>query len=381
MIVYILMLLISILFIFISTKADKKWKKIICYILAGLPFFLVSALRYDVGTDYLRRYNYDYNRISQGIDVKNLEIGFKLIIRFCLLFTQESYLLFIVISAITIGSIMYIIIKKSKNPILSLTIFLLAGFFFDSLNIVRQYLAISLVVLGYPFLLNNNKKILLFIPFVIVAGLMHSTAFIMLILLVLNQKMLANWKWVIPTAILILILNENLLNILGFFIQNTRFSVYLTGKFAQGDVSYLFIAENLLIYLFMYYIYSKNKKLNNVQKEDILFLNIQALALLVMVLGSCHMLFIRIALYFSIFQIISIPYYISKMPNEQIVEDISKITKDKINLKKIENKLPQYATAIIVLCFIFAFTRTNILTNTNEVLPYKTILNKEISIE
>ena len=131
----------------------------------------------------------------------------------------------------------------------------------------------------------------------------------------------------------------------------------------------------------MYYIYSKNKKLNNVQKEDILFLNIQALALLVMVLGSCHMLFIRIALYFSVFQIISIPYYISKMPNAQIVEDISKITKDKINLKKIENKLPQYATAIIVLCFIFAFTRTNILTNTNEVLPYKTILNKEISIE
>ena len=381
MIVYILMLLISILFLFISTKVEKKWVKIICYILSGLPFFLVSALRYDVGTDYLRRYNYDYNRISQGIDVKNLEIGFKLIVKFCLLFTQESYLLFIIVSAITIGSIMYIIIKKSKNPILSVTIFLLAGFFFDSLNIVRQYLAISIVILGYPFLLEKDKKIFLFIPFAIVAGLMHSSAFIMLILVVLNQKMLANWKWVIPVSIIILILNENLINILGIFIQNTRFSVYLTGKFAQGDVSYLFIAENLLIYLFMSYVYSKNKKLNNIQKEDILFINIQALALIVMVLGSCHMLFIRMALYFSVFQIVSIPYYISKMPNSQIVEDLLKISKNKINLKKVENKLKQCVTIIFILCFAFAFTRTNILTNTNEVLPYKTILNKEISID
>ena len=110
MIIYIIMLIISILFMYVSTKAKKKWQKCCCYVMAFLPFFLVSALRYDLGTDYLRRYNFDYHRIANGIDVKNMEIGFKTIIRICLLFSQESTALFIVTSAITVGLIMYTII-------------------------------------------------------------------------------------------------------------------------------------------------------------------------------------------------------------------------------------------------------------------------------
>lgn len=257
MIVYIIMLVISISFMYISSKVKKKWLKILFFILSALPFFLVSALRYDVGTDYFKRYNYDYNRMSQGIEIKNLEIGFKLIIRFCLLFTQHSYLLFIITSAITIGIIFYIIIKKSTNPILSILIFLLGGFFFDSLNILRQYLAISVVLMGYPFIFQNKKKII-YIGCVICAGLLHSTAFIMILLVFLDKKMFVSWKWVIPTVIIILILNERIINLIGIFIQNTRFSVYLTNKFAEGDISFLFIAENLFIYFFyVLYIYKK----------------------------------------------------------------------------------------------------------------------------
>lgn len=380
MIVYISMLLISIFFLYIAGKMHKKWERVVCYILAVLPFFLVSALRYDLGTDYLRRYHYDYNRIAQGIYVKNLELGFQAMVKFCLLFTKESYLLFVVTSAIIIGCIMYRIIKSSKNPILSVFIFFLGGFFFDSLNIMRQYLAMSMVFFAYPFLL-EKKKWIWYILCVIIAGMMHSSAFVMLMLLLLTKKMLVSWKWVLPCAVILLIVNENLLQIIGWFLQGTRFNVYLTGKFAQGDVSYLFIAENLIIYALFYYIYQKNQKRDSIEKTDILFLNIQGLALLTMVLGACHMLFIRSALYFSIFQVISLPYYISKMPVGEMIEDVKRITKQKINLEKYKKKIPQYVTIFTVVCFLFAFTRTNIMNNTNEVLPYKTILNKEISID
>lgn len=131
----------------------------------------------------------------------------------------------------------------------------------------------------------------------------------------------------------------------------------------------------------MYYIYIRNKNIQKLQSEDFLFLNIQALSLFTVVLGVCHQLFIRIALYFAVFQIISIPYYISRMPTRDIVENIKEITKNKINLEKIEKKLQKYCTIIIILCFIFAFTRTNILNNTNGVLPYRTILNKQLKIK
>ena len=380
MIVYILMLLISILFIYISQKQTKKWAKILCYIMAAMPFFIVSAFRYDVGTDYIKRYTYDYNRMLKGINVPNLEILFKAIMYFCMIFTTKPYMMFFITSAFIVGSIMGTTFKKSQNKILSVCIFFLGGFFFDSLNIMRQYLAMSIVFFAYQFLIKDKKWYLLYALLVIIATLIHSSAIIMLIALLLTKKMLVNWKWVIPITILILILNENLMKIVGLVLQNTRFAVYLTGKFAQGDVSFLFIAENLIIYLAMYYIYSKNKKLGNIQTQDILFLNIQALALIVMALGSCHMLFIRIALYFSIFQVISVPYYIQKMPEKEISENISKITKNKIKSEKLARNMKRIVVTLVILCFSFAFLRTNIMNNTNEVLPYRTIFNTKIKI-
>lgn len=381
MIVYVLMLILSILFLILEKKAKKKWIKIICCIMAVMPFFIVSAFRYDIGTDYTRRYVFDYNRTLQGIDVPNLEILFKVIMKFCIIFTEEPYLMFAITSAIIVGFILGTSFSKSKDKILSVCIFLLGGFFFDSLNIMRQYMAMSLIFFGYQFLLKSKRWYLAYIVTVILATLIHSSAIIMLILVFLTRKMLVSWKWVLPTCVIVVLLNENLMNIIGFFVQNTKFEAYLTGKFAQGEFSYLFVAENLVIYLIMMYIYAKNKKMDNIQTQDILFLNIQALALIVMVLGSVHMLFIRIALYFSIFQVISVPYYISKIPNEKVVADLKKITKNKFKFSKLEKYMKQVVTVVVVLCFIFAFTRTNILTNTNEVLPYKTIINKEIEIK
>ena len=381
MIVYISMLILSILFLILEKKAKKKWIKILCCIMAIMPFFVVSAFRYDLGTDYTRRYVFDYNRTLQGIDVSNLEILFKFIMKFCMIFTEEPYLMFAITSAMIVGFILGTSFTKSKDKILSVCIFLLGGFFFDSLNIMRQYMAMSLIFFGYQFLLKSKRWYIAYIATVIVATLIHSSAIIMLIVVLLNRKMLVSWKWVLPVCVIILILNENLMNVVGFFVQNTKFEAYLTGKFAQGEFSYLFVAENLAIYLMMMYIYSKNKKLGNIQTQDILFLNIQALALLVMILGSVHMLFIRTALYFSVFQVISVPYYISKIPNKEVIRDLKKITKNKFKFVKLEKYMKQAVTVIIVLCFIFAFTRTNILTNTNEVLPYKTIINKEIEIK
>lgn len=372
------MLIISIIFFIAAEKVKKGWQKNLLYVLATIPFFLVSAFRFGVGTDYLKRYWYDYNRIVQGENITNLEIGFKIIIRICIIISKEPYILFIICSAIIISLIMYTVITKSKNPILSILIFFLGGFFFDSLNIMRQYIAMSLILFAYKFLL-EDRKVFLYILCVILAGTFHSSAFIMLVLAFLPKKEYANWKWFLPITVIILLLNERLFKLLELALQGTRFNVYFTGKLAKGEVSFLFIAENLLFYIAMSYIYAKNKKIRNIDKQDTLFLNIQALALLCIAISTCHMLFIRITLYFSIFQIISVPYYISKMPVKEICYDIKKITKGKINLTG--KNMQKYATIIIVLCFIIAFTKTNILCNTNGVLPYRMIFNKKLLIK
>ena len=186
MITYFVMIIISIVFLLISNRSDNKKKKILYYILATLSFFFVSAIRYDVGTDYLKRYVYDFNRMSQGINIENFEIGFKIIIWFCLLFTKNSQLLFIITSAITITLTMNTIYEKSKNIVLSFLIFFLGGFFFDTLNLIRQYIAISIILFSYRLLVKKSqekKDYIIFGLSVLIAMSMHSSSIVAFIIL------------------------------------------------------------------------------------------------------------------------------------------------------------------------------------------------------
>lgn len=375
MYIYIITFLLTIALIWLAENKAKSPKvKTTLLVLAIVPMFLVSAFRYNVGTDYDKRYAYDYYQLAKGHDVDNLEIGFKTIDYICLLFTKEPYLLFAVTSLIILALIFEVVYKKSTNKILSIAIFFLGGYFFASLNIVRQYVAFALVLLGYQFLMDENKKkaYIGFVICAILAFLMHSSSIICFIILIMTKKKIMNAKWVIPLSVLILILNKNIMVILTPIIKNTRFNVYLTGKYTAGELSFLQIAENLIMYLGMYFTcYFKNKQGNEIDKQGITLLNIQGMAVLLTVSGVIHALFIRMAAYFVAFQIISIPYFLSILQFNKITDIINE--KFKKNLKEKTLKVVVYSC--IVLGFSTMFVYTNVLNNDNEVLPYKTIFS------
>ena len=258
MIVYLIGFILTIILLYISEyKVKSKRKKFLLRVVAVLPLLVISAIRYNVGTDYDKRYVQDYINLSKGIEVTNLEIGFKAIDYMCLLFTKEPFLLFIITSTIILSIIFEVIYKKSINKILSIIIFFFGGYFFGTLNLVRQYVAVALVMLGYQFFTSDNKKkaYIGFIICAILAFLMHSSSIICFAILFLNRKNLVSVKWVIPVSILVLILNQNIMKILTPIIKNTRFNVYLIGKFAGGELSLLTIIENFVVYIFMYLIY------------------------------------------------------------------------------------------------------------------------------
>ena len=377
MYIYIISFLITILLIYIAkTKVKNKKIKVILLILAVIPMLLVSALRYQVGTDYTKRYVENYRMLQKGIDVEDLEIGFKAIDYVCLFFTKDAYLLFIVTSLIILSIVFEVIYKKSSNSILSVIIFFLGGYFFGTLNLVRQYIAVAFILLGYQFLMFENRKkaYSLFVLCGILAFLMHSSSIVCFAIMFLTRKNIINIKWVLPVSVLILILNKNIMTILAPIIKNTRFNIYLTGKFTQGDLSIITIAENLIVYLWFSIIYYYEKRQNRkLEKEGITFLNIQGITLLLSVSGVVHTQFMRIMIYFSAFQILSIPYFFNITNYEEIAEKI----KTKIN-KNISGKAIKTITyACIVLAFSGMLIYTNILHNDNGVLPYKTIFERD----
>lgn len=375
MYIYIITFLITILLVWLAeNKAKSRKNKIILLILAVVPMFFISAIRYNVGTDYEKRYVADYYTLLEGKNVGNLEIGFKAIDYLCLFFTKEPYLLFAITSLIILAIIFEVIYKKSSNRILSIIIFFLGGYFFATLNIIRQYISVAFILLGYQFLMNENKK-KAYIGFVICAILaffMHSSSIICFIIILLTKKNIMDARWVIPLSILILILNKNIMVILTPIIKNTRFNVYLTGKFTTGELSILQIVENLIIYLAMYFSYYFEKKQGKeLDKQGITLLNIQGLALLLTVSGVIHTLFIRMAIYFVAFQIISIPYFFNILQFNTITDKINKKFKKNLKTKTVEIII----YSCIVLGFSAMFIYTNILNNDNEVLPYKTIFS------
>ena len=356
MIVYISMLIFSLVMLFIAEKfKEKKVIRIMAFILAGLSFFIVSAIRYGIGTDYINRYAKDYIKLGSGKNVVNLEPGYKLLVSFCLLFTKDYTILFVITSAIIVFLTFYRICKESPYPVLSVLIYFLMGYFFHSLNIMREYLAISILLFAYPFLV--NKKYIRFIICAIIAILFHYTSGLFLIAIFMCKKNIFDMKRTIIISIILLIVGKFLWKYVGISIlSNTRFDVYtkVTSQFNTGVFKKVEILVNVIFYTMLYYMY---KNMPDKGRKENFFLNMQACSIFFLILVLAMSLFKRIYFYFSIFNIISIPYFLKK--------------------SNIEVKKKIILVTVLFLTLVLHFTKKNILENTDEVLPYKTIFTEE----
>ena len=369
MIIYILMMLYSLLFAYLAMKVKKKNNKFIFIILAVFPIFFVSAFRYDVGTDYLYRYANDYLDFSSGVDIVNIEFLFKILMKICLCFSNDYVILFIVTSFLIIFFLVLSIYKNSKNIFLSFAVFLLGGFFFQSLNLVRQYIAIAIIIFSYKYMFNNKKKWILSI---IIATLFHSVSLIFVCAILLYKKEINIKEFIIAIAMVI---------ILGNVVLNLFFNIVATSNYNNiqkyaayfnkyGKINFSSLIPEILIYIYFYYISYKTKKIEctDICKfEKNLFLNLQTISILLVLMNRYSELFFRVKLLFTSFQILSIPYYYEL--NKRLIAN-----KSKEGIKKI------YSFAMIMIILGVLTTKTiysNFIKGNEEILPYKTIFEVE----
>lgn len=150
-----------------------------------VPFFalvLFASIRsYLVGTD-TGSYTSDFrNSLDSNYYIfrEDLEYGYQLLEYFILKFTHNYFWLFFISSLIVVGSHLYIFKKKSKDYLLSIYIFITFGFYLFYFNGLRQGLAMAIVALATPYLI--DKKSLKYILIIIVASFFHKTALIMIL--------------------------------------------------------------------------------------------------------------------------------------------------------------------------------------------------------
>lgn len=343
--IYILMVLISLMFAYLYELKKKRYFAIFSVV----PVVIVSGFRYDVGTDYMFRYLPDFKYMLEGGEVSNLEWGFKIIVQIIQLFTTNFQVLLVCCAVLIYGLIYYNIYKYSNHIYLSILIFYIGIFFFDSLNVMRQYMAVTLLVCAYMNLLQD--KIKKYFLYMLLAMIFHTMSIVFVIVFIpyvlrKNIKKLAILL-VIPLAVMPVC--KQLLQIL---LVNTKYHVYFTEGFEQfvtGDLQIVMLGLNAIILIVYMYIISQRKELLK-NKEIVMYLFMQIVSTYICVYTGVLYIVFRFIYLFSVFQIWSIPLMLDNVESE---------------------KKRKLLTCIIMGAYIIAFSYLVLLNNTNEVLPYQ----------
>lgn len=160
-----------------------KWAGII-------PPLLLASLRYGVGTDY-GTYELLFNQFSRGSladylqDSSSAEPGFYILVQISNFLTGDSAPMFAIAAALSL-IFFYLGLNRYniKHPALVYFLYLMV-LFPMTLNLVRQGIAVSIVFYALSFFIERDFK--KYLVFMIIAGLFHMSAFILLPVYFLNR--------------------------------------------------------------------------------------------------------------------------------------------------------------------------------------------------
>lgn len=180
MLIYnLVIILLALLFIFSLKKRYLKNSNKITIFLCVVLWIIAANHSLEVGTDtynyfqnfknILNEENMYYNQgLQRGWYFYNL-----------VLYKIGNYNVFMYVCyAIIMGGVFIFIRKYSPNLVMSLLLFVLLYYYCSSLNIMRQFIALGVVLIAYALFLNKDiKKFMLFICF---ASLFHYTAILLI---------------------------------------------------------------------------------------------------------------------------------------------------------------------------------------------------------
>lgn len=204
----------------------------------------VSACRIAVGNDYWV-YRDNFNLIAQERHVSS-EIGFNLIVKgMQWIFGYDNYLpIFALFSVVTVLFFVMALHDQGKHYVFSLFLLLTGGYYFQSLNSVRYYLAVAIALYSMKYVLRGEYgKFILWI----VAGAAFHKSILLVIPVYLAARFLAaahlkTWHYVLAILLILsLIFGQEIYRRIVFFF----YPYYEDSIFDNGQLSYVNIGKCL----------------------------------------------------------------------------------------------------------------------------------------
>jgi hypothetical protein len=356
MIVYVITTLISVFFAHFAEEYKKraevffpqgnKGAQRLCFFLAFLPLFLVSAFRFEVGTDYAGTYRNQYYYVLQGsaISIRDFFYGFLNVI--AQFFYGNDYTgVFLFSSLLFCGFVYMAIYEQSKNYKYNIILLVVTGFYFLSFNQVRQCIASAFFLYALKYI--EKREPLKYFILISCAMGFHKIALFYFPIYFVPQHRKFRLSYIGITLLFVIMLQSLLTTWVRALVSLSvfsNFSWYFDSIYDTGEVHVQVLIEFIILVFFMYInAISRNK--------SILEQNLQFLAVFFYLLMAFVPLAHRLGRLFTIAQIISLP--------KAIVQ--------------IENEKERLLIYFLIFILFAAYTMIRILRGWNDVLPYKTI--------
>lgn len=269
----------------------------------------VSACRIAVGNDYWV-YRLNFNLIAQERHVSS-EFGFNYIVKWLqMLFGYDAYLpVFAFFSLVTVYFFVKALHDQGSGFAFSLFLLMTGGYYFNSLNSVRYYLALAVALYAMKYVLRGEyAKFVLWI----LAGAMFHKSIILVIPVYLAARFLAaaplqRWHYVTGGIFLgSLVFGQGLYREIIFFF----YPYYRDSVFDDGQTSYVNILKCACVLGLCLVCYRRSLQ-KDLAKRFYFFLNL--FGLVVYCCGSFVPEVSRVGYYLIISQVFLIPELLAEM--------------------------------------------------------------------
>lgn len=318
-----------------------------------LPLLLVSALRVNVGTDYIQTYYKGFIRFINGNDIDHFEIGYKAIMILSNLITSNPQVIFMTTSFLFVTITFYAIYNESPDILYSIFLLIVSRYFFISMNMVKQFIAMAIMLYSIKYLKEENDKYKFWIFFLIAASI-HYSAIVCATFWIISKINISKWKfWGITTLMTIfyfIFMKFDLAVLIKNIFTGTKYHKYFFNSFLYAGnnfAKWTFILNVCILIIF--YIKLDSAK----DYKYSLFFNIQLVACILCVFMPVIPLVERIYFYFGFIQIVSIPYILGFYSRrEQVLIKLA------------------VGVVLIMYCYIDIFVNMD-----HEVFPYYSIFS------
>ena len=208
---------------------------------SGLPMFLLPALQYDVGADYIAYVRYFLEEIPF---TKEPIYGFLNSWLADAGFHYQS--IFVVTSFLCIYILLWSILRYSKMPLLSIFLFYVAGFYYIPFNEIRWGVAIAITTYSVRYIEERRLPNFLF-GMLLAIGFHYSSVVFIPMYWVYNIRWSFKWLWIVTLG---LVLVRPLIGLaVRILIEYTRYAHYLGGIYDAGKQAMLGILVPIAILL------------------------------------------------------------------------------------------------------------------------------------